>query len=194
MASQGHPAPEDPGAPPPLHVVDGIILDGGFDLFLREPLAYGVHQVDTVHPAEARARWGSQGAGGAIVYTREGGLPEGPTLRRLLEHHLGFLEALVEADPRPTGGAGMSHPPEQLPPWARLLVLVDGEIMLRPPSVEHLRPHATLPPDPPADWLHPLGNEPTARIEIRAARGEGSGRLYGTRAWFGVIVITTEGA
>jgi hypothetical protein len=188
-----------PPAPPPLFVMDGVILEGGFEAVLGEEFSSWVEDVRIVRAPEARTRWGGEGESGAVLLSRPNAPDPGvATLREVLEHHLGILEALYEVDPRTPEGPHIAHAPRPSDPgWRRVLLVVDGEIMPRHPSLPDYQqrgpPDATgaLPARPPPDWLTSLGDEPAESLRIRSTRGAEAAALYGSRSWFGVVRVAT---
>lgn len=198
-ASPGAPPPFErtrtPPQPPPLYLVDGVILQGGFHAVLGEAMADWVQRIDVVRADEARARWGEDARSGAILlaYTqtaRGDAPPSGASLRKSIENHLPLLDLAHAQDPRPASLVPLLHfPGEGDPAWARAIVIIDGEILPRSRPLIRTEP---LAPEPPAGWLGELGDRSARDFTLRSIRGAEAASLYGNVAWFGVIRIETR--
>jgi hypothetical protein len=165
-------APETPAAAiralpagAPLLVWDGMLLRG-FTLRSEDTAAFNIARVTAIDPAEAERRWGERGARGAVVVTTA----NGSGARRLADR-IPHIERLVEhfdsRDPAPTSQAIMLPPPGPGP-----MYIVDGSIV---PTATLLPDHGDIVPD---------------TIEI--VRGLVARRMYGTRAWGGVVRVTSK--
>ncbi len=195
-----------PAPPAPLRLVDGVILEGGFNALFDEALTDWVGRIEVVHAGEARGRWGEEARSGAILITRvrgegdevpapghapeQAGTPSAEaSLRQRLEDHLPLLEMAYARDPRPEGAMHIPHLlGEGDPAWARAIVFVDGEIPPRSRPLIRSEPLAT---EPPAAWLGELGDMPARGFTLRSIRGAEAAALYGNVAWFGVIHVET---
>lgn len=198
-ASAGPPPPFErtraPERPPPLFLVDGVILEGGFQPILGEGTVDWVQGMEVVRAPEARARWGEDARSGAILLSyrrtvRGDAPPAGASLQGLVEDHLPLLKLAYARDLLPAGLLRTPHlPGDGDPAWARALVVVDGEILGRPrPSTRA----EALAREPPLAWLGERGDKPARDFSVRSIRGAEAAALYGAVAWFGVIRIETH--
>jgi hypothetical protein len=138
----------------------------GFTLRSEDTAAFNIARVTAIDPAEAERRWGERGAQGAVVVTTA----NGSGARRLADR-IPHIERLVEhfepRDSAPATPAILLPPPGPGP-----MYVIDGSII---PTAAVLRDHGEIVPD---------------TIEI--VRGQLAGRLYGTRAWGGVVRVTSR--
>jgi len=151
----------------PLLVWDGMLLRG-FTLRPEDAAAFDISRVTAIRPTEAERRWGERGAEGAVVITTANGSGAG-RLRNRIPHIERLVEHFEPRDSAPATQAfiytapGAGHGP---------MYVIDGSII---PTAAVLSNHGELVPD---------------TIEI--VRGQVAGRLYGTRAWGGVVRVTSR--
>ena len=158
-----------PDLPPPegeLVILGDIVLDG-FVFLPEDYAALGVVDVDTVAPSRAVLRWGEVARHGAVIL-RTNLSGSDSDLHGRMPQIDALLRWFSARDPAPPPSILISPPP----PADEPVFVVDGLVM---------------------GLQRALAETGDRRIGlIYVARGERAAAPYGRRAWYGLVIVTTE--